>query len=99
MTQNSASAVTKGMFCRSLMARLLGMGRLARLGRAGARLDVERTGDDVGFVEVVAREFAQDAAVIHDGDAVAAADQLVIVGRIEQHRRALIGELANEPVE
>ncbi len=50
-------------------------------------------------VSVGACELAHDAAVIHDGDTVAAADQLVIVGRIEQDRRALVGELAQQPVE
>ena len=45
------------------------------------------------------RELAHDAAVIHDGDAVAAADELVVVGRIEQDRGALVGKLAHQPIE
>ena len=62
-------------------------------------VDVERTRHDVGLVQIRAGKFAHDAPVIHDRDAVAAADEFVVVGRIEQDRRALIGELAHEPVE
>src|SRR6185503_3746883 len=101
MTPNSTSAVRKAKFCRILMTRSLGMSGSARLSgavRAGAAFDVERAGDDVGLVELDTGEFAHDAAVIHDGDAVAAADQFVVVGGIEQDRCAIVGELTHEAV-
>ena len=46
-----------------------------------------------------AGELALDRAVIEDQHPVAAADQLVIVGRIEQDRRAGVGEPAQQLVE
>jgi hypothetical protein len=52
--------------------------------RCGIGVDIQGACDNVGLGEVVALELAHDAAVIHDDDAVAAADQLVIVGRVEQ---------------
>ena len=44
-------------------------------------------------------ELALDRAVVEHEHAVAAADQLVIVGRIEQDRRAGVGELAQQLVD
>ena len=55
-------------------------------------LDIERAGDQRVLGDAVAFEFANDAAVIKHQHAVAAADQFVIVGRIEQDRRAGIGQ-------
>ena len=46
-----------------------------------------------------ADKFALDGAVIKHEHAVAAADQLVIVGRVEQDRRAVVGELAQQLIE
>ena len=49
--------------------------------------------------DVVAFEHAHDAAVIEDQHAIAAADQLVIVGAVEQDRRPGVGQLAHQRVE
>src|SRR5215467_15696803 len=91
--QNSRTAVTNPTFWRALTAMSSSMGGSA------CRIDVEGTGDDVGLVEVGAFEFAHDAAVIHDGDPIAAADQLVIVGRVEEDGGALVGKVAHQPIE
>ena len=44
-------------------------------------------------------QLALDRAVVEHQHAVAAADQLVIVGRIEEDRRARVGELAQQLVD
>ena len=56
------------------------------------RIDVESAGDDVRFRQCVTLKLANDAAVIHDGYAVAAADELIIVGRIEDDGSTLVGK-------
>ena len=68
--------------------------RVARLHR-----QVERAGDDVALGDLAAAQFAQDAPVIEDGDAIAAADQLVIVGGVEQDGRAGVGKAAQQLVD
>src|SRR3984893_1961332 len=91
--------VTKPIFWRSLMARSSSMGGPGcDIGRRGGN-NVEGTRDDVGLGELGAFELAHDAPVIHDGHPVAAADQLVIIGRVEQDSSALVGKLAHQPVE
>src|SRR6266851_9960462 len=92
-------AMTKPIFWRSLMARSSSMGGPGcGMGRC-CGIDVEGTRDDVGLGELSAFELAHDAPVIHDGHPVAAADQLVIIGRVEQDGGTLVGELAHQPVE
>src|SRR6516164_10915637 len=95
--QNSTTAVTRPMFWRTLMARSSSMGGPGSDRRRG--VDVQRTRDDIRLVQRLALELAHDASVIHDGHAVAAADQLVIVGRIEQDRGALVGELPHQTIQ
>src|SRR5271156_4481943 len=100
--QKSVTGVRSAKFCRTRIARSLGMGRLAPGVRSGgwdSSIDVQRTRDDVGLVKLIAGELAHDAAVVHDRHAVAAADELVVVGRVEEDRSALVGELAHETVE
>ena len=50
-------------------------------------------------VMLAALQHPHDAAVIEDQHAVAAADQLVIVGAVEQDRGTGVGELAQQAVE
>src|SRR5579883_1483970 len=92
-------AVTSPMFWRTRIARSSSM---ACSGCAAGRrcgVDIERACDDVRLGELLALEFTHDAAVIHDGNPVAAADQLVIISRIEQDGGALVGEFAHQPIE
>ena len=65
---------------------------------ASPLVDVERARDQRALGDLRADELAPDRAVIEHEHAVAAADQLVVVGRIEEDRRARIGELAQELV-
>ena len=67
--------------------------------RALLACDVERAGDQRALGDLGADQLALDRAVIEHQHAVAAADQLVIVGRIEQDRRARVGELAQQLVD
>ena len=52
--------------------------------------------DQRALGDLGADQLALDRAVVHHEHAVAAADQLVIVGRIEEDRRAVVGELAQQ---
>src|SRR5581483_11119286 len=90
---NSRTAVRRPTFWRALMARTSSMHG------PGGTIDVERARDDVGLVELGAFELAHDAPVLHDGHAIAAADQFVIVGRIERDGGALGGQLAHQAVQ
>ncbi len=73
------------------------MDRLGLAVRGG--VDVEGARDDVALVDLGAREFAHDPAAVHHGDPVAAADQLLVVGAVEQDAGAGVGELAQEAVD
>src|SRR5437868_14802191 len=89
--------VTKPIFWRSLMARSSSMGALGSRISRRCGIDVEGARDNVGLGELVAFQLAHDAPAIHDGDPVAAADQLVISVRLEQDGGALVGERAPQP--
>src|SRR5207247_5832395 len=62
-------------------------------------VDVERAGDQRMLGDLDADELALDRAVVEHQHAVAAADQLVIVGRIEQDRGAGVRQLAHQLIE
>src|SRR6476620_7600069 len=94
--ENNRTAVTMPMFWRIRMATSSSMGGSGSVRRRG--VDVQRARDDVGLGEFVTPKLAHNAPVIHDRHPVAAANELVIVGRIEQDGGALIGELAHQPV-
>ena len=64
-----------------------------------ARRDVERAGDQRALGDLGADELAHDRAVVQHEHAVAAADQLVIVGGVEEDRRAGVGEAAQQLVD
>src|SRR5574337_1456551 len=100
MMIKSATAVRNAKFCRTRMARS-DIGPLASSLFAPRRhvADVERACDDIRLVEIVALKLAHDAPVVHDGDAVTAPDELVIVGRIEEDRGAMVRKLAHEAIE
>ncbi len=61
--------------------------------------DIQRAGDQRMFGEPGARKFGLDGAVVEHQHPVAAADQFVVVGRVEEDRRAVRGELAQELVD
>src|SRR6478735_5477560 len=98
MTRNSATAPISPEWWRRCKSRSAtnrerrgraaasAMDRLGLAGRGGA--DVEGARDDVPLVDLGAGEFAHDAAAVHHGDTVAAADQLLVVGRVEQDASA-----------
>src|SRR6185437_6028932 len=92
-------AVTRPIFWRTLMARSSSMAGPGCGMSRSCGIDVEGARDDVGLGEFGAFELAHDASVIHDRHAVAAADQLVVIGRVEQDGGALVGELAHQAVE
>src|SRR5579859_5360009 len=85
------------MFWRSLIVMSSSMAGSGAGRRCG--IDVQRTRNDIGLGELLAFELAHDATVIHDGDPIAAADQLVIIGRVEQDSGTLVGEFAHQPIE
>jgi hypothetical protein len=61
--------------------------------------DVEGGTHQLALVDLVSLENADDTAVIHDEHTVAAADQLVIIGRIEDDGRTRVGKLAQQGVD
>ena len=62
-------------------------------------LDIQRAGDQGMNGNRLTLQFAHDGAVVEHQHPVAAADQFVIVGRIEQDRRARIRQPAQQLVE
>ena len=70
-----------------------------RRGSAGGHSNRQRRRDDVVLGDVLASQFPHHLAAIDDRDPVAHPDQLVIVGAIEQYRRAKIGKLADQHIQ
>ena len=68
-------------------------------GLVGRPADVQSSADQVMLVQLGSLQHPGDRAVVEDGDAVAAADQLVIVGRVEEDRRAFRGKAAQQLVD
>ena len=75
----------------------IGRGSRRALGRLVG--DVEGAADQRALGDLVADQHALDRAVVEHEHAVAAADQLVVVGGIEDDRRAGIGELAQQLID
>src|SRR4051794_37686186 len=70
-----------------------------RSARRCARADVQRAADQRVLGDLGADQLALDRAVVHHQHAIAAADQLVVVGGVEEDRRALLGEAAQQLVD
>src|SRR5687768_1825629 len=65
----------------------------------GAGTKVQRAGDQRPFGDLGTHQLALDRAVVHHEHAVAATDQLVVVGRVEQDGRALPGQVMQQLVD
>src|SRR3989449_7043879 len=73
-------------------------GSLAEREDTGGRITLERHREDLLLRRLLAREDADDGAAVHDGDAVAHAEDLWQLGRDHQNRNAALGERLHDGV-